>query len=198
VCNALHDNCHWCNNTDTEIGQCNPGCIDNSNCADGLECTGNHLCSAIGSTVLKTIILDTDTCNGCSGGKVEEGAWLSLTGEEGSDGFPTCSTLVLDHPDTVDYAAGGTATFDTDNKEDQAVMNTCYKANLHTGISDGKVTWTASAGEWTPANKQITLKWSDSSLIPLCCCLDRSTLTPAAPTAQITFCKRCNGTPITC
>ncbi len=61
------------------------------------------------------------------GGKVEEGAWLSLTGEEGSDGFPTCSTLVLDHPDTVDYAAGGTATFDTDNKEDQAVMNTCYK-----------------------------------------------------------------------
>ncbi len=25
VCNAFHDNCHWCNNTDTEIGQCNPG-----------------------------------------------------------------------------------------------------------------------------------------------------------------------------
>ncbi len=69
------------------------------------------------------------------GGKVEDGAWLSLTGEEGSDGFPTCSTLVLDHPDTVDYAAGGTATFDTDNKEDQAVMNTCYKVGPSMEIS---------------------------------------------------------------
>jgi hypothetical protein len=52
-CNILYIDFFW-------------GCIDNSNCADGLECTGNHLCSAIGSTVLKTIILDTDTCNGCS------------------------------------------------------------------------------------------------------------------------------------
>ena len=24
-CNLAHDNCQWCNNTDIDIGQCNPG-----------------------------------------------------------------------------------------------------------------------------------------------------------------------------
>ena len=60
--------------------------------------------------------------------KVEQGVWMELTGEIGADGdYPTCQTMVLDHPDRVDYAAATQAVFDTDNKEDQDIMSTCYK-----------------------------------------------------------------------
>jgi hypothetical protein len=68
---------------------------------------------------------------GVQGTNVEAGAWLSLTGEIGSDGdYPTCSTMVLDHPDKVDYATGSYAVFDTDNKEDQDIMSTCFKVGF--------------------------------------------------------------------
>ena len=66
--------------------------------------------------------------------KVEDGVWLELTGEVGSDGdYPKCRTMVLDHPDRVDYAAGSEAVFDTDNKEDQDIMSTCYKVRQGSG-----------------------------------------------------------------
>jgi hypothetical protein len=56
---------------------------------------------------------------------------LELTGEVGADNdYPKCSTMVLDHPDRVDYAAGKQAIFDTDNKEDQEIMSTCFKVRL--------------------------------------------------------------------
>ena len=59
---------------------------------------------------------------------MEAGAWLSLTGKKGSGTeAPTCTTLVLDHPDTVDYAAGNAAIFDTANTADQEMMSTCFK-----------------------------------------------------------------------
>jgi len=112
--------------------------------------------------------------------------------------YPSCTTMVLDHPDKVDYAAGSTATFDTDNKDEQDIMSTCYKADLQSLITDGRLTWTAKAGDWTPSNQQITLKWSNPTSAPVCCCLDRATLTPAANTAQLTTCRPCAAGPLTC
>ena len=65
--------------------------------------------------------------------KVEEGVWLELTGVQGADGdYPKCQTRVLDHPDRVDYAAGTQAVFDMDNKEDQNILDSCYKVRQFT------------------------------------------------------------------
>ncbi len=62
------------------------------------------------------------------GGNVEAGVWIELTGEVGVDGdYPKCQTLILDHPDRVDYGAGKESVYDTDNEDDRIIMNTCSK-----------------------------------------------------------------------
>ena len=54
---------------------------------------------------------------------------IRLKGEHGEDGF-ACSTDILNHPDTIDFADGGIATFGggVDSEEaERAMMRDCYQ-----------------------------------------------------------------------
>jgi hypothetical protein len=196
VCNPTYENCNWCNNPDNDVGQCEPGCIEEANCPGLQFCNGIHLCEAEGITVLKRIELSTGTCNGCQGTAKEDGPILNIMGGQNMAGVTSCLTNPLDHETEVDYAPGNTAVFeDTDDRE---VLGSCYKASLVTTVTGGSVTWTSSVGEWTLAENRVDFYWSDDKLCPFSCCLSQSVLSPASNKADLVDCAQNCGNSVTC
>ena len=119
--------CFYCDKDDDDkYGDCEPGCIDDENCATGLVCNGQHRCVKPGSlTALQSIQIDTASCSGCSGSNVEGGAVLFLKGKDGANNYrPNCTTDGLDHVNQIDYSAGGSAIFDVEN--DSSLLGGCY------------------------------------------------------------------------
>ena len=116
--------CFYCNMLDDSYGSCDPGCVNDNNCAAGLICNGQHRCKEPGSFVAVDYIeIDTASCVDCASGNAEGGAILYLKGKDGANDFhPDCTTNALDHPDKIDYQ--GISTFSNDN--DQGLLGGCY------------------------------------------------------------------------
>ena len=53
---------------------------------------------------------------------------MNIMGGESVDGFTSCQTNQLDHPDRFDFADGVSTDF-TSDVADKDVMGTCYKVN---------------------------------------------------------------------
>ena len=123
--------CFYCSIPETDTyGSCEPGCIDDDNCPlDHPVCnTGEHRCVKEGSfTTLKNIEINTVSCSGCSGTKIEGGIVLPLEGKPNTAGTPRCDTNALDHTDEVDYEDGGSSNFDSEDKE---LLDTCHLVNI--------------------------------------------------------------------
>ncbi|XP_023348280.1 protein psiQ isoform X2 [Eurytemora carolleeae] len=197
ICTPMYDNCNWCDSENNEVGQCNPGCIDDDNCAGSLECNGVHECiQADGVTVLKQIVLNTESCNGCQGTAVEDGPILEIIGGQIVSGVTECKTNALDHEDMIDFAPGNEAVFEGETDKD--VLGSCYKASLISEVTGGKIIWTASVGEWSLANNRVDFYWSDENACPYSCCLSEPVLSVTSNTADLVNCSRNCGNSVQC
>jgi len=78
-------------------------------------------------TVLKQIVLNTGSCNGCQGTAVEDGPILEIIGGQIVSGVTECKTNALDHEDMIDFAPGNEAVFEGETDKD--VLGSCYKVN---------------------------------------------------------------------
>jgi len=191
VCDSNYSNCNYCNVTgDNTIGSCSPGCADDNSCPTNLpECDGTHQCGFGGTPQLKWIRFVTESCTGCQGSQVEDGPIMNIMGGESVDGFTSCKTNQLDHPDRVDFADGVSTVFNSD-VADKEVMGTCYKANLQVEVTGGDITWTSTVGDWTLDGGQVDFGWSGAGSCIFSCCLNKPSLDASNPTASLVNCKK--------
>ena len=104
----------------------------------GLLCNmDTHQCKAPpGKVLVESIKVFTSGCTGCSASN--EGVTVELLGEKNAnffDGVP-CSTRVLDHKATTDFASSGSAVFDGkknghEDEGERTMMGTCYEVTLN-------------------------------------------------------------------
>jgi len=199
VCDSIYSNCNYCNVTgENTIGSCSPGCADDNNCPSSLpECVGTHQCGFGGTPQLEWIRFVTASCTGCQGSQVEDGPIMNIMGGESVDGFTSCQTNQLDHPDRVDFADGVSTDF-TSDVADKDVMGTCYKANLQVEVTGGDITWTSTVGEWTLDGGQVDFGWSGAGSCKFSCCLNKPSLDASTPTASLVNCKKNCGDNLVC
>jgi len=148
VNNFPYTECSYC-----DEGECVPGCGSDDQCPSGYHCT-DHLCRGdSGKVPLRSISLQTAVgCTNCT----VEGVVVSLLGEKNSlypDGVP-CTTSVLDHLDTVDFAVNYTrVTFDgtlggEEDEYERNMMGSCYQAPLNGQLSGGTLSWVGNPDDW--------------------------------------------------
>jgi len=147
---------------------------------------------------VESIKVFTSGCTGCSASN--EGVTVELLGEKNAnffDGVP-CSTRVLDHKATTDFASSGSAVFDGkknghEDEGERTMMGTCYEAALNAQLSNGgSITWEGE-GTWTPqASGGVCVDWQDAASFAWACDITGSgpsyTLTNCVSLAPATSC----------
>merc|ERR1719411_846860 len=142
VTNFPYLECSYC-----DEGECVPGCGSDDQCPDGYHCAADHMCRGdSGKVPLRSISLQTAVgCTNCT----IEGVVVTLLGERNAlypDGVP-CTTSVLDHLDTVDFAVNYTrVTFDgtlggEEDEYEKNMMGSCYEAPLNGQLAGGSLSW---------------------------------------------------------
>jgi len=106
-----------------------------------------------GKVPLRSISLQTAVgCTNCT----IEGVVVTLLGEKNGmypDGVP-CTTSVLDHLDTVDFAVNYTrVTFDgtlggEEDEYEKNMMGSCYQAPLNGQLAGGTLSWVGNTDDW--------------------------------------------------
>jgi len=145
-------NCQYC-----EDEFCKPGCIDNSHCPPGYECT-NRICDqTAGKTLLKSIKVKTASCSGCSTASGTEGLIVKLHGNQAVVNKVQCETNILDYANEVDFGAGQSSVFG--NKINLGLYNPdggCLNAPLDAVVSDSTFEWKGT-GTWE--GESICVEW---------------------------------------
>jgi len=153
--------CQYCENEN-----CVPGCIDDSHCPPGYECSA-HICTPNdGKALVKSIKIysKSDSCTGCT--TDDEGLELTLNGRQDVVYKVQCTTKNLDHNSEVDYDEGS-AVFD-----DKFTLGTfkpdggCLNAPLDGAVTDSLWKWTGE-GDWV--GDKICIEWSGSDVFASVC-----------------------------
>merc|ERR1712080_326010 len=132
-------------------------------------------------------------CTVSPAGCTSEGVVVTLLGVEYGpyvDGIP-CTTGVLDHKGSVDFA-GASTEFNgrvggQEDDHEREMMGSCYKMGLNYVIHDGgNVTWVGD-GSWEPRG-EICVDWEDKNYYVWTC-----NLTGSGPVWQMEGCKMNKG-----
>jgi len=137
--------------------------------------TAEHKCHAPpGKVLVDSIKIYTASCTDCQAS--DEGVIVKLLGEKNGnylDGVP-CSTNSLDHKSTHDFDKGE-ATFDGRkgghfDHDEQVMMGSCFEGALNSQLNGGNITWSGSAGTWSPQpTGGICVDWRDGAAFPWAC-----------------------------
>jgi len=126
--------------------------------------------STYGQNLLYSITIRTKVgCYNCS----SEGVVIRLRGGSRQDQPDTlsehdgvsCSTDVLDHPDTIDFGDGGDAKFGggigagVTMHDEREMLRDCYQAPLKGALLEGSLEWVGEHG-WQPLD--ICIDWQDN------------------------------------
>lgn len=168
-------NCQYC-----EDGHCKPGCIDNTHCPTGYECS-NRICDqTAGKTLLKSIKIHTASCSGCS----NEGLTVTLHGTQAVVSKVQCTTNTLDHNGELDFATGGSSVFN--KKITLGLYNPdggCLNAPLDAVISDSTFKWEGS-GTWQ--GESICVEWMGDDNYAVTCKFVGDTITDCSNLQALT------------